>query len=280
MSPFFRNAGSALLGLLLCLPALSGTHALADEASDAAQPASLPDAPTPTADAQESAQPATATTSGSKTTSFIYDLTKLGPRRADLKTVAPGQVVAPLSAGEKVKLSLLEQIEPYAFVADLFVAGYQQLRDSDPKYGTDGGAFGQRLGAQVIRHASQGIFSDGLAAAAFHQDPRYYRLGTGRFDHRIYYALRRTWQTRTDSGAPQINYSLLVGNAGAAALTAAYYPSVSVTASKVAAGYGWSLFGTMVGNQYHEFWPDLLDALTHSKTKTAPTPKNGASGGD
>ena len=56
--------------------------------------------------------------------------------------------------------------------------------NTDPKYGHDAGAFGEKFGAAMLRSASVRVFSDGILAAAFHQDPRYYRIGQGSIVHR------------------------------------------------------------------------------------------------
>ena len=53
-----------------------------------------------------------------------------------------------------------------------------------PKYGHDAGAFGEKFGAAMLRSASVRVFSDGIFATAFHQDPRYYRIAHGGFIRR------------------------------------------------------------------------------------------------
>ena len=55
--------------------------------------------------------------------------------------------------------------------------GWEQLINSNPQYGTDSGAFGERLGAAALLQNSRAVLSDGIMAAIFRQDPRYYRQG-------------------------------------------------------------------------------------------------------
>jgi hypothetical protein len=232
----------------LCLLPGTCAHAASDTAS-------LPDAPTAATAAPASRASGDFPGGASESQS--------GRLRADPKAYNFQQPTQPLSAGEKLKLSFMEQLTPYAFFTEALSAGWEQLRNSDPKYGSDSAGFGERLGAAAIRQSSESVFADGVFAAAFHQDPRFYRLGKGSFPHRVFYAASRTWRTRMDSGTPAMNYSLLVGYGASSALTMAYYPAISATGSKAAAGYGWSLLGNMAGDQYHEFWPDISRKVFH-----------------
>ncbi len=267
-SQFFHCGFQKRLLAVLALTAVilySPNSGLAQKDSEAAATpdAFLPDAPEPQAAAQST------TPSSSQPTSPVDKIqAKLGLRRADPKTIDPSQQAIPLTASDKIRLSFVQQATPFAVASMVVAAGWEHLHDGDPKYGSDSAGFGERLGAAAIRQTSQSVFADGLAAAAFHEDPRFYRMATGSFGRRAFYAASRTWETRTDSGAPTINYSRLTGYAGASILTKAYYPAVSATWSRVAAGYGWSLIGNMAGNQYHEFWPDVLHKVFRRPYKT------------
>jgi hypothetical protein len=179
------------------------------------------------------------------------------------KYIDTNEQTARLSPKEKLELSGWEQLQPYSFGTQILAAGWEQLFNSNPKYGTDKAGFGERLGAAFIRQNSQAILSDGVFAAAFRQDPRYYRKGSGSFMGRIFYSASRVLVTRTDAGNETTNTSQLVGYAGAAALTMTYYPAVSATWSNTAQGYGISLAGAALGNEVHEFLPDLKRRVFH-----------------
>jgi hypothetical protein len=204
---------------------------------------------------------------------------KIGPWR-DPKSLDLSMPVVPLNAGDKLKLSIQEQLTPFALTSMLFAAGWEHLRDSNPKYGTNSTAFAERLGAAAARQTSQAIFSDGVYASVFRQDPRFYRLANGSLLKRIGYAAGRVFRTRSDAGDPEINYSLLLGHATAQALTLTYYPDRSQNGRVAATGFAWSLFGSMLGNQYHEFWPDILQTILQrppagpkpAKTQVEPGP--------
>ncbi len=110
-------------------------------------------------------------------------------------------------------------------------AGYEQMTNGSPNFGTDAGAFGQRLGLGAIHGISNGVFSNSLFAPIFHEDPRYYVMGSGHpFLKRLVYAITRVIISRNDSGRSMPNYALFAGNAGGAALTVVYYPAQNTTA--------------------------------------------------
>jgi hypothetical protein len=212
----------------------------------------LPDAPQPTAAASAVAQPAPPESSSPRSSSAPPTP---APRLA--KYIGTDQTTVPLSAKEKLELAGWEQVQPYAFATQLLGAGWEQLLDSNPQYGTDSGAFGERLGAAALLQNSRAILSDGILAAAFRQDPRYYRQGHRPVKQRIYHAIERVFVIRGDDGTYQPNYSQLLGNAVATALTMTYYPAVSATWPKTAKGYGISLAQGALGNEIHEFTPML-----------------------
>ena len=185
--------------------------------------------------------------------------TRYAPRLA--KYIQPGQRAQPLTTRDKLELAGWEQVQPYAFGTEILAAAWQHLLDSDPRYGTDRAGFGERLGAAVLQHSSQAVFSDGVLPALLHQDPRYYRMGSGGIVKRIVYAATRVLATRTDAGAEAPNYSLFLGHAAASALTVTYYPAVSATWNATLEGYVTSFGTAALGNQIHEFAPDLIIRL-------------------
>lgn len=183
---------------------------------------------------------------------------KQAPRLA--KFIQPDERAVRLSAADKMEMALWGQIQPYAFGTQILSAAWEHVNQGDPKFGSDSAGFGERLGAATIRQASQAIFTNG-ASVAFRQDPRYYRKGSGSILDRGIYSASRVLVTRTDAGTEAVNYSQLFGYAGASALTMTYYPAVSATWPNTTKGYFWSLAGSVLGNEVHEFLPDLVKAL-------------------
>ncbi len=176
-----------------------------------------------------------------------------------------GQTSQPLSSMDKLRFPFIEAVT-LTVVTSLYSAGISQWDDSDPKYGVDKGAFGQRLGAAYIRQNSQAFFNEGVGAIIFHDDPRYYVMGDGHSaGKRVFYAASRTFSIRSDSGKQRPNAPLWLGYLAAAALTQAYYPEPSRSAKVVFQTYGWSLGAATLGYEFHEFLGDALRMVHRRK---------------
>jgi hypothetical protein len=169
------------------------------------------------------------------------------------------EIAMPLTARDKFVLSLRATATPWMFTSVATVAGFEQLRNSSPHYGSDSEAFAKRFGAAAARDSSQLILGDGLLAPVFHEDPRYYQLGE---QHRVWtrtaYAISRVFVTRDDQGHPTPHLSLLLGNAAALALSNTYYPERDRSVSQTFANYGGSLGGAAFSFIVREFLDQAL----------------------
>jgi hypothetical protein len=175
--------------------------------------------------------------------------------------VDPGEKVPRLNAKDKLLFPIHEELRPSGWVSTFLSSGWEQLNDSDPRYGVDSGAYGQRLGAAALRDLSMRTFSDGVLPALLHEDPRYYRMANGPIVHRGLYAASRVFVGLRDSGKTGINNSVIVGHGMASALTMTYYPDKSSNAAVVFETWGFSLLGEAGGNLWSEFWPDTRQRL-------------------
>lgn len=186
--------------------------------------------------------------------------------------IDPSPKVPPLSALDKSIFWLHSETNPIAWVPTFLSAGYDQLADSDPHYGSDSAGFGERLGAGALRGASMQFFSDGLLPLLTREDPRYFRKACGSIKTRGVYAAEGVFETRRDDGSQGFNYSLTLGHLAGAALTPLYYPARSATGEVVVQTWLWSLAGAAGGNLFLEFWPDARDKIFHRHRRQAAAP--------
>jgi len=150
-------------------------------------------------------------------------------------TIAPNEIAQPMSVHDKIVGGAKDSVSLFAATGWIASAGWTQLTNGSPNYGTDKGAYGQRLGAAALRNISEDIIGDCLFAPILHEDPRYYIMGRGNnFFKRAIYAATRTIVTRTDSGHATPNIALLAGDAAGAAITVTYYPAKNTTFKEVA----------------------------------------------
>jgi hypothetical protein len=181
--------------------------------------------------------------------------------------VDPGEKIPPLYTRDKMMFWLHEEIQPLSLFPAFATAGWEQWLNWDPKYGTDSGAFGQRLGAAVLREASMRFFSDSVLPAVTHEDPRYFRKAYGAIPQRGVYAAERVFVAQRDDGSHGFNISDTMGRAIAGALTMAYYPPVSANGRVAVRTWGVSLAGLAGNNLFQEFWPDVRDKVFRRNPK-------------
>lgn len=213
----------------------------------------LPDAPVAALDASSAAQTHAA---AAPPVASPYD-----------KLVAPDEQAPVLSAHDKIVMGVKDSITPFSMASWLVSAGYSHVTNGPPNYGTDSGAFGQRLGAAALRDISEDVFTTSVFANVFHEDPRYYKLGRkSSIKKRVIYAATRPLITRTDSGKPTINLALLSGNLAGAILSNAYYPPNNHGVSETVKIFGSSIGGSALGFGVSEFLSDALE-IVHLKKR-------------
>jgi hypothetical protein len=273
-TPFRLVTGLISAGTLfaaLASPAQSTLSGPAQE-QDSVQPApidSLPDSPgTLVANASSSATPDELFDGGSlpaQATNPVSGQTataSASPKRRSphlAMTVQANEISDPMSPHDKFVGGLRDSVSLFSAAGWISSAAWAHAWNGSPNYGTDSGAFGERLGAATIRGISEGIFTNSVFAPLFREDPRYYVMGHGHnFFKRAFYAGTRVLITRTDSNRTSINFASLAGNAAGSGLTVTYYPSQNTSAAEVAKTFAGSLGGSAVGNLVDEF---LVDAL-------------------
>lgn len=177
-------------------------------------------------------------------------------------SIPAGYRALPLTARDKVVLGLRDSYSLESLAAIALSAGYSHITDGQPNFGVDSKAFAQRLGSSAARETSQNIFTESVMAPLLHEDPRYYVKGPA-FNpvKRTIYAITRPLVTRTDGGNTSVNGALLIGYAGAAALTPLYYPQSNRNFHDVASTFGGSIGGAAIGDFVSEFADDVLTAL-------------------
>jgi hypothetical protein len=165
-----------------------------------------------------------------------------------------------------------EDANPVGWIPGLLLAGWSQLFLTDPKYGSDSAAFGERVGATVLRDSSMRFFSDSLIPTLAHEDPRYFRKAYGGIKERGVYAAEQVFVDQRDDGRRGFNFSDPLGHLAASALTPTYYPAKSANGRVVMTTWALSLAGDAGGNIFVEFWPDVRDLIFHRHRRNPSQP--------
>jgi hypothetical protein len=135
-------------------------------------------------------------------------------------------------------------------------AGEGRLTNSSPSFGQEQLGYSHYFATAYTDLVVGNFMTEAVYPTLLHQDPRYFRRGSGSRWSRLGYAMGQIFWTHTDSGGAQFNYSEIVGNSTAVAISTAYYPEgrdVSSALSKL----GSQLGVDMAANILKEVWPDL-----------------------
>jgi hypothetical protein len=188
------------------------------------------------------------------------------------QVVMGGQAV-PLSAREKWSLALHSAIDPF-YIGWAFVVGggIGELDGSHPGFGWGPSGYFKRVGATYADNLNGALVGNALLPAVLHQDPRYFRKGSGSFPRRFVHAALSTVICHGDNGKNQFNTSNVLGNFISGAISNAYYPAnergVALTLEN---GAQVTLVGAL-GGQLLEFGPDLARLVSRKHHKPAPPP--------
>jgi hypothetical protein len=162
----------------------------------------------------------------------------------------------PLTTTQKFKLATQDSFDRGTFVLAAAFAGEGQLTNSNKSFGQGAAGYGRYYGTSLADWVIGDYMTEAIYPTLFHEDPRYFRRGTGSKWSRLGYAVGQIFWTHTDSGGTQFNYSEIVGNSTAVAISNAYYPD-NRTASNAVSKLGTQIGVDMASNILKEFSPDI-----------------------
>jgi hypothetical protein len=172
------------------------------------------------------------------------------------RTVDGANVTSPLTNAQKFSIASKDSFDYPLVLLSGALAGIGQWSKQDPSFGQGMAGFGKRLASNFSDQALGNMMTEAVFPVLLHEDPRYYRRGTGNIWSRTGYAFSTIFVTHTDSATVRFNYSEWVGNATATAISNAYYPD----GRRAGANVGklveqCSLDG--LGQVLKELWPDI-----------------------
>jgi hypothetical protein len=182
-------------------------------------------------------------------------------------TVENQSQVKPISWKEKFAISAKGTFDPYEFVVVGVVSGIRQGENSYPAFGQGATGYFKRYGTAFADQVDGNIMVGGVYPTILKTDPRYFRLGKGRFGYRFGYAISRVVVTRRDSGTRMFNIPEFMGNATAIAISNVYYPAADRGFLSSFTGWGVQMGIDAFGNELKEFWPDVHGYMQKKHTR-------------
>ena len=192
--------------------------------------------------------------------------------------VTSRQDALPLTSREKFHLFAKSAFDPVTIGVVSLQAGLSQAENEFPAYGQGAQGYGKRFGAAFADQVSAGFWSNYAYPVLLKEDPRYFRLGEGRFTTRLFYSVKQEFVCHTDKGGRMFHFSNVLGAFTGGAISNVYYPGksfarvipatatspaipvyyesergVELTISRAAIALA---YGAM-GGLFDEFWPDI-----------------------
>ena len=160
---------------------------------------------------------------------------------------------APLTAKQKFSLATRGTFDPVALIGVGVAAGMEQATNAYAGYGQGAAGYSKRYAARFVDGRSSDFMTHAVFPALLHQDPRYYYQGSGSAESRLLHAISSAFLTRNDNGRRAPNYSYLLGNLCAGALSNLYYPQANRGPNLVFTNAAMGLAGRISGNILREF---------------------------
>jgi hypothetical protein len=183
----------------------------------------------------------------------------------NFRAVSSDAKLPPQSPKEKLLTATQDSFDYSSLFIPAFLAGYGQATNQTPEFHQGAAGYARYYWHSFVDQAIENYMVEAIVPIITHQDNRYYTLGRGGFLKRTKYALTRAVITRNDAGNETFNTSEIIGAGAAAGISNLYYPSPERTFSNTAEKWGINVgidAGTFV---FKEFWPDINNALFHTK---------------
>ncbi|HTW31261.1 MAG TPA: hypothetical protein VMD76_06255, partial [Candidatus Sulfotelmatobacter sp.] len=129
----------------------------------------------------------------------------------------------PLTPREKFRIASEDSFDRGTIALGGMFGALGQLSNSNRAFGRGAAGFGRYTGAAYGDLVVGNYMTEAVFPTFLHQDPRYFRRGTGTGWSRLRYAAGQIFLTHRDSGGTQFNYSEILGNSTAVAISTSWY---------------------------------------------------------
>jgi hypothetical protein len=175
----------------------------------------------------------------------------------------------PLTSKQKFEMATKDSFDRGTAMLALTFTGQRELTNSSPSLGHGASGFFSNFGTSYADLVVANYMSESVYPVLLHQDPRYFRLGTGSGLSRAEYALKCIFWTRNDNGKYGFNYSEIMGNSTAIAISNAYDPDNRNFGSN-ASGLIIQLAVDATSNLVKEFWPEISHKFSRKSRPGKP----------
>ena len=173
-----------------------------------------------------------------------------------------------LSAKQKLNIARHDSFDwPNYIMAAALTFATPSSKDQSASYGGGVDGFLNRYARSTADQLTGNMLTEGFMPVILHQDPRYFRPGTGSFGSRLGSALSQIVVSRSDSGHRTFNASEWLGNAMAVGISNTYSPNLNSWSTRT---QKWMLMISTdtISTVMKEFGPDVKERLLPHRHKS------------
>jgi hypothetical protein len=187
----------------------------------------------------------------------------------NFRSVTAGQVVPPETTRQKLVTATLDNFDYTSLFFAGLIAADSFATKATPEFRQGTAGYGRYYWHTVADQGMENYAVELIIPALTHEDSRYFAMGRegGGFFKRAGYSLSRVVVAKKDSGARTFNISETAGSGLAAGVSLFYYPTKEQTVHNGLRDWGLNITYDAITFAFHEFWPDISNALFGKKGK-------------
>ena len=179
------------------------------------------------------------------------------------RAVSAGAIPPPPTPKQAFKIATQNSFDYSAFVFVGLTSLLAEGTDTHPQLGHGIEGFGQYYWRGFLDKVDGNYLVIFALPTVFHEDERYYAMGSGPVWKRGLYAASRVLITPNYHGHNTFNASEILGRGISQGISAAYYPAQDRTLGALASKFAFAVGRDALTNVFREFWPDISDHVLH-----------------
>jgi hypothetical protein len=181
--------------------------------------------------------------------------TAQSPMLAPAKFAVPP--ISPITGKQRLTWIVKATIGPESLAGGVWSAGLGSWKNKPPEYGRGWDGFAKRYGMRLTG-VSTGNAIEGTLGAAWGEDPRYPRSGTGSFWQRVGHSAKMTFAAPYADGHVGPSYARYAGIVGNNFLSNTWRVDSEATTRAALTRAAFGVLGRFTGNMFDEFWPSVM----------------------
>lgn len=175
----------------------------------------------------------------------------------------------PLSPKQKFQLFFKGVTDPWTIGLNAFTAGIGQAQGDPPEWKNGMEGYFKKFAAGYTDTFDGNLWGNAILTSWWHEDPRYYRKGSGNVWGRAGWAAASSFWCKRDNGSWGPNYANVVGNLIGGSIANLYYPPSEQGVGPTLEHSASVTYYGILGAEVIEFVPDIENHYRNKRREKA-----------